>query len=529
VLRGIERAGERPPKVDMVHGKPPTVSNGTSAADWLWLAVATPLLLFANGRYALGLAAWLAPIFLVRFVRTRPAGSGLPAAYAALSVAWAFQFRGMAPLPPFGFAALALGFGAVGLIPMLVDRLVAARVRAFVSTLALPSAWASIDFLVTRFSPYGSWGSPAYSQTEQLALLQLLSVTGLYGLTFLMGWFAATVNWVWERQFDWSVTRRGALAFAVVLSVVVLGGELRLRIARPSAPTVRVASLSAPDLELFPSAEVAHRARSGEKLSDGEVAAIRARGEAIDDDLLGRSKREADAGAKVVFWAETSGFAFKEDEPALIARGSDLARAEGIYLGMAYAAWTRGAQRPLENTLVVIDPRGQIAWRFLKAIPVPGPEAAISAPGNRKLKVVATPYGRLSGVICFDMDFPAFLAQAGNLGVDVLMVPSGDWREIDPFHTDMARYRAIEQGFNMIRQVNRGLSVAVDDQGRVLASMDHFATVQRDLVAQVPIRGVRTVYSRVGDVFAWACIAGALVLVGVAASRRRRRHAEVRS
>ena len=98
----------------MVEGETNGASGGAGAASWLCFAAAVALLLFANGRSALGLAAWLAPVFLVRFVRTRPARSGVPAAYAALSAAWAFQFRGMVPLPPLGLAALALGFGAIG-------------------------------------------------------------------------------------------------------------------------------------------------------------------------------------------------------------------------------------------------------------------------------------------------------------------------------------------------------------------------------------------------------------------------------
>ncbi|MDD5564618.1 MAG: hypothetical protein PHQ91_12975 [Thermoanaerobaculaceae bacterium] len=504
----------------MIEGKSRDVSIGAGAASWLCYAAAVALLLFANGRWALGLAAWLAPIVLVRFVRTRPARAGVPAAYAALSLAWAFQFRGMVPLPPLGYVALALGFGAIGLLPFLIDRFVTARIAGFASTLALPSAWAAIDFLVARWSPYGSWGSPAYSQRENLALLQLLSLTGMFGVTFMLGWTAAVLNWVWERRRRWPQARGGALALAAVFAAVVLGGEARLRLFPPTAPTVRVASLSAPDLELFPSADVARRVRSGEGLTDAETAAVRNLARAIADNLLQRSEREARAGARVVVWAETSGFVFKEDEPAFLARGRDLARAEGIYLGMAYAAWRRGAARPLENTLILIDPRGEVSWRFLKAVPVPGPEAAVSAPGNGRLKVVATPFGRLSGVVCFDMDFPRLLAQAGGLGVDILLVPSGDWRAIDPFHTDMARYRAIEQGFNMVRQVNRGLSVAADYQGRVVAAMDHFATEDRDLVAQVPTRGARTLYSRIGDAFAWACAAGALVLIALASRRR---------
>jgi len=521
-MREANKVGQGPGEVAPM-GNQRAAGDGGSRRDWLWLGLGVVLLLFANGRQVLAPAAWLAPVFLVRFVRTRPAHLGLALAYVLLAATWAFQFWGMAPLPRLGFVLLAAGFGVVGLLPILADRLAAPRVGGFAATLVLPTAWVTVDSLVARLSPYGSWGSPAYSQQEYLALLQLVSITGLYGVTFMLGWFAAVVNWAWERRFEWPAIRRGGVAFALALAAVPLGGEARLRLFPSSSPTVRIASLSAPDLELFPSAEVARRAIAGEMLTVDEIGAIGTRGRAIDDDLLRRSEREARAGARVVFWAETSGFTFKEDEPALLARGRDLASTEGIFLGMAYAAWSRGAQRPLENTLVVVDPRGEIAWRFLKAIAVPGPEAAISAAGDRKLKVVATPYGRLSGVICFDMDFPTFLAQAGELGVDLLIVPSGDWREIDPFHTHMARFRAIEQGFNIARQVNRGLSVIADYQGRVVASMDHFTTSDRAMVGQVPTRGVHTIYSRVGDTFAWACTIGLLALVCLAVGRSGRR------
>ena len=100
-----------------------------------------------------------------------------------------------------------------------------------------------------------------------------------------------------------------------------------------------------------------------------------------------------------------------------------------------------------------------------------------------------------------------------------MLVPSNDWREIDPWHSHMARFRAVEQGFNMVRHVSNGLSLATDYQGRVLASMDHFATDQRVMVAYVPTQGARTVYSRVGDLFAWLCIAVLVAAVGL--SRRR--------
>jgi apolipoprotein N-acyltransferase len=132
-----------------------------------------------------------------------------------------------------------------------------------------------------------------------------------------------------------------------------------------------------------------------------------------------------------------------------------------------------------------------------------------------------TPYGRLSSIICYDGDFPQLLAQAGALGADVMLDPSNDWREIDPWHTQMASFRGIEQGFNLIRQTSQGLSAAFDYQGRRLAAMDHYQTTDYAMVSQVPTRGVRTIYSRFQDWFAWLCLAG-LVLLTVLSLRQER-------
>ena len=92
-----------------------------------------------------------------------------------------------------------------------------------------------------------------------------------------------------------------------------------------------------------------------------------------------------------------------------------------------------------------------------------------------------------------------------------------DWRAIDPWHTQMASFRAIEQGVNLVRQTSLGLSAAFDYQGRVLAAMDHYMTSDRVLVSQVPTHGVRTFYARFGDWFAWLSLAA---LVALAAPRR---------
>ena len=114
------------------------------------------------------------------------------------------------------------------------------------------------------------------------------------------------------------------------------------------------------------------------------------------------------------------------------------------------------------------------------------------------------------------MDFPQFVRQAGKAGTDIMLVPASDWEPIKHLHHAMAVFRAVENGASLVRATRWGNSTAVDSFGRTLAIMDSFSSAQNMMVAEVPISGVRTIYSKLGDWFAWLCIAGLLGLVGFA-------------
>src|SRR6185312_7389799 len=183
------------------------------------------------------------------------------------------------------------------------------------------------------------------------------------------------------------------------------------------------------------------------------------------------------------------------------------------------AVWVPGAARVLENELVMIEPSGAIAWHYRKSHPVPGEEAAMSAPSDGRLRILDTPFGRLSAAICFDADFPQTLRQAGLLNADIVLNPSNEWAAIDPWHTQMASLRAIEEGTSVVHQASHGLSAAFDYQGNRLAAVDYFRSDGASMIADVPTRGVRTLYSRLGDWFAWLCCVALVALIITALGR----------
>jgi apolipoprotein N-acyltransferase len=256
------------------------------------LLVAVLLLPFANGADSIAAAAFLAPIFLLRFARDHRPRVGLPAVLALQTAAFAFQFRGMIPVPGSILFFIILIYGAAASAPYIADRLIAPRLRGWVSTLVFPCAWAATEYLVS-LSPYGSWGAAGYALYGHLPVLQLLAVTGLAGLAFLIGWVAASANRIFELGAGSPLAVRPAAITAGVIGAVVLLGGARLTLLPPTAATVRIASLSKLDLRLHPDAAVAQRFFAHQALTPVEVDTIRARARVVDDDLLERAERDA--------------------------------------------------------------------------------------------------------------------------------------------------------------------------------------------------------------------------------------------
>ncbi|HZR43428.1 MAG TPA: nitrilase-related carbon-nitrogen hydrolase [Ktedonobacteraceae bacterium] len=483
---------------------------------YLWLAFGTILSLFAaNGRWDIPLAAWLYPLFFLRFTRSSRSLIGLTGVWLASAGSMLFFFYESQVFNPILVGACLI-ISAIMVLPYLFDRLLVPRlslVSGLLATLAFPLSRVIVEYFTTNvlLVSYGSLFSLAYTQYGNLALLQIISITGVYGVSFLIAWFASVCNWIWEQDFAWPRIRKITLFYSGLLALILLGGSIRLTFFSPSAQTVRVAGISVP-------ASIRQQALSNfstpAQRAHADPAQLRPALAIINDELLKRSQSEARAGAKIVVWPEAGAVTLIEDEAQLVERGNALAQQESIYLEMGLVVLQDQGHslKALRDRTILLDPQGRVVWIYDKAHPVPGMESF--APGSGKLPVVETPYGRIASVICFDADFPDLMRQAGNNGVDIMLVPGNDWQGIDPMHTHDATFRAIENGYSLVRQASNGLAMTVDYQGHALAASDYFTTDAQTMIAYVPVKGVWTVYALVGDLFAWLCIIGLLALGG---------------
>jgi apolipoprotein N-acyltransferase len=477
----------------------------------LWLAIGAALALFSSGRWPIPLAAWLGSVFTIRFLRTQKVRRGFLlawlATYGVAVIAW---WGLMTPSIPWPIYVVLMGVNTLTLggLPFLADRLLAPRFKGFAATLVFPLAATAVDFLNARYNPMGSFGAQAYNLYGNLALMQLLSLTGMWGLVFLFKWLAPVVNWAWERSFDWPRIWRGLAIYAGIVALVFVYGGARLVFSPAPAGTVRVAGLTAALLE-----------DGGPIDLENDREGFRRWTSQVRDRYLEGTIREARAGAQIVLWPEGAGAGLAEDEAALIAQGKEVAAQEGIYLAIPLFTIHEEPGRRHENKLIVLDPAGDVVLEHLK---YGANWSEGSQPGDGVLRTFKSPFGTVSGIICWDADFPAKVRQAGRNGTDILMLPANDHREIDPLHARMAIYRAIENGVTLVRQASNGMSVATDPYGRVVGAMHHFYGGERVLVAQVPTQGVSTLYAAIGDLFGWLAVVGFAGVVLWAVVRRRR-------
>ncbi len=470
--------------------------------SYLWLAIGT-LVLFL---WRTPLVWWLAPIFLLRFTRTQTVRRGffliwvasflasIPPMYTILNAVMP------TPLPVFLVITAVFALMNNG-IPYLIDRLLRPRLEGFAATLVFPLIVTAVSYIGAKANPTGSIGGLAYFQYSNLALLQLLSITGMWGIVFLVNWLGPVVNYAWERGFEWQKIRRSVLVYAAIMLAVLLYGGVRLAYAPEASSTVRVHGLTAVDMR------AEHPKLLEAKRQDWQI--YRQMSAEIQELYLEGTVREAQAGAQIVHWPEMAVNLSKEDEADFIARAQQIASDEGIYLVMAYIVGYQDGSRG-ENKLVILDPAGEIVLEHHKYA-----LAALegSKGGDGVLRTVETPFGTLSGIICNDTYHEEVVAQAGRNGTDILFSPTLGYRQTDPLQAHMAMYRAIENGVTHVRQADNGLSIVVDPYGRIVSAMDHWTAGERVMVAQAPIQSAFTIYSYIGDLFAWLAIAGLLAII----------------
>lgn len=477
----------------------------------LWFFLGFGLFMFTRRSEivpTIGIAIIIAPIFILRFIRTQTTKKGILLTLLGFILSLNIALWGLFEVSDKSMSlifnlvrssSLALLFS----LPYIADKLIYPKFKekGILSSLTFPVITTAIFFLFSLEGPFDGDAIFAAFGYGNLILNQMASIAGLWAFVFIFSWFASVINHCWEEQFDWGKVKKTAVVFAFVLLLILLFGAIKTSsLISPESDTVKIASIV-----LIP--------EDGKAVSMEEVfknKTLSPFGETMSR-IGALTKRAASNDAKIVTFQEHAITLSEENENELIRQGKRIAKENDIFFSITYGVFPNEGKGG--NKQLLINNQGEIeidyTKRYLLGLGEYG-EPRVFKKGPEVIQTADTPYGRIGISICRDMSFPPYIRQAGRNEVDVMLSPSYDF----PKSTSLLySLRSIENGFSFVRPVYNGISFAVDYDGRILALMDSDKTKDGIMYANIPTKGVKTIYSIIGDLLGWLCVLGFLAFV----------------
>lgn len=487
---------------------------------YFYLLISGVLFIFSNGNWIFPILAWISPIFLVRYIRKQKPLMGIISAFFIYYIAYLIQWRGMVPLDGSIYFLIILGIAISFYIPYIIDRLLYKKLNGFLSTLILPLAGVIIEFIYVNTNPFGQWGSLVMTQVNNSHLIQIVTITGAHGVTFLVFWFVSFINWMWENHFEFKKLKNGIIIFSSVFIFVLIYGSILINFFVPDSKTVRIALISPKtnvsskfsDPEM---SKINYKIDNLIRLTQNELDQYRNFHSKFKDELFEHTEKEAIAGAKIIVWSECGVWILKEDEDDLLDKCRQICEKYNIYILVSVFNIEMGIEPPYRNMAYFVQPDGNV-FEYTKANIVPGD---YQQRGDGKTFMVNTSYGKISCLICHDMAFPLYVNKVKD--ADILLNPADAAQIIKNYHSNITKLRAIEYGINIVNPTQRGLSQVFDYRGNILGRADYLTDSPQIAVSNVPTKGIVTIYSILGEWFVCVDIIAFLILIALIIFKKR--------
>jgi apolipoprotein N-acyltransferase len=375
-------------------------------------------------------------------------------------------------------------------LAVIAGRFTAHRIASLAGAVTFAALWAAFDFLGSFNAGGGAVATPATAEVFAPALMQIASVTGIWGITFLLGFVPAGI----------AAALVSRTPLPAVIAVAVFAANAAFGFLRMSTPeeTLRVALINT---------DVMQKAAESDNETDTR--------ETVDAYVqqIGGLKGK---GVKLIVLPEKLAIVEAAWQPNAKAKLAKAAADVGAVLVAGFDA--RDGARSY-NVSWAYTPEGAGPTIYTKRRLVPGLET--------RYTIGAGPLAMADGTgleICKDMDFQAMIrADMVATKPRLLAVPAWDFVADASNHAKSALLRAVENGVPMARSARNGLLTLNDKYGRV-TSMKVTGSARFDvLIGDLPLsgRGGETIYDKIGDAFGWLCLAVGLGFVGLGFIRQR--------
>jgi apolipoprotein N-acyltransferase len=387
-----------------------------------------------------------------------------------------------------------------------------------------PFLWVSLEVFRTWLPEISfPWNLLGYPAAANVALVQLTTITGIYGLSFVVAAFNALLAWT---DADTKHSPRCRLlilvsAAALVLVVMIVGPHF---VGMPVANhTARAVQLNFPEADEYPPDWFTQHAADLD-----EVQRLSLAPSVHHPDLL--------------VWPEAPApFSFQDSLFTRLA--SNLAVRFGHPFIVGVVEWkpetissggTSHTVMAPYNTAVMLDAQGHRVFSYDKVHLVPFGEYEPFPLIHRVVTNVSSEVGGFQkgtkysvgqllngysfGVfICYEAIYPGEIRRFAASGAQLFVNISNDgWfghSAAAEQHLRMARVRAVENRRWIVRTTNNGITASIDPYGRIFRPLPQDVRAAADL--PYDFRTDRTIYTRFGDWFAWLCVLVSVILVAL--------------
>jgi apolipoprotein N-acyltransferase len=379
---------------------------------------------------------------------------------------------------------------------------------------AAPFLWVSLELLLLHLPAIGyPWNLLGYVAGGNLALVQLTTITGIFGLSLLVAFYNALTAWMILQISRRS--KRGLAIWIGATAALIVAGVAGSKLV-PQAAADHVAHLVQTNLPVAMSYPADWMQTHAPELDQLEQISINA----------------AQKMPGVVVWPEVPA-PFSLQDARFLTRATRIARGAGGGFLLGVVDWKPlgGGRIGANNSAALLDSTGALNFVYDKIHLVPFSEYVpwrnwLTFAGGltgligdfqhgSQYTVGRMAGGPFSVYICYEAIFPNEVRRFTLAGAALLVNISDDaWfgrSAAAAQHLEMARVRAVENRRWLLRDTNNGITVSVDPYGRIVARLA--ANIRGELDAPYGFRTGLTFYTRWGDWLAWLCVITTLMLL----------------
>jgi apolipoprotein N-acyltransferase len=373
----------------------------------------------------------------------------------------------------------------------LLNRKIVLQNRNGWSAFAFPALWCLFEFLMIKFSPDGTAGSMSYTQSNFLPVVQIASVTGILGISFLVTLFPSAIAVGFNFRFK---KMKGPLAFAFALIFIsLIFGIIRLNDKEAHEMSL-TAGLAVVDEKYHSETDHPDTAK---EMQTANLYAI-------------EIARLTQRGAQVVVLPEKIVTATAVTEAAIKNVFVNAATANHVAIVAGYTDLMNDHTK-LNKALVISD-KGELVSDYQKVNLFEGEARGGFIPGN-EISVFALNTIPSGVAICKDMDYSGFIRKYDGNKIKVMYVPAWDFIRDGWLHSRMAILRGVENGYAIVRTARQGELTISDHKAKVLFEENSTNNKAAGLTGNFPLIATKTIYNQFGDWFGYLIALIALLFV----------------